>query len=85
LNTSASHELVPQRGTAHRVRDGLPADLRNPRDYPAEALCLKCSQPVRISRWLLMVAEKSQMDTTPQSTDSEWREGHEGVRDEGRA
>ena len=51
FNTSASHEITPLAGSAHRV-DGIPADLLNPCDYPCEALCSECGQPVRCERWL---------------------------------
>jgi hypothetical protein len=45
------HEITPLAGSARRVRDGTPADLTRPTDYPAEALCLECGQPVRIERF----------------------------------
>jgi len=39
------HQYPPLRASsARRVRDGLPADLRDPCDYPAEALCLVCGR-----------------------------------------
>lgn len=40
-------------GSARRVRDGAPADLSSPLDYPAKAVCLECGQPVRIERYFL--------------------------------
>jgi hypothetical protein len=45
------HDITPVAGSARRVRDGLPADLTSPLDYPAEAVCLVCGQAVRIERW----------------------------------
>jgi hypothetical protein len=51
--TSASHEITPLAGSARRVRDGELADLTNPLDYPAEAVCVECGQPIRAERWLL--------------------------------
>jgi hypothetical protein len=47
------HEITPKPGTARRVRDGEPASLLNPADYPVEAICIACGQPVRTERWLL--------------------------------
>ena len=47
------HEIVPEPGTARRVRDGEPASLLNPADYPAEAICLACGQPIRNERFYL--------------------------------
>jgi hypothetical protein len=47
------HEITPKPGTARRVRDGEPASLLNPADYPAEAICIVCGQPIRTERWLL--------------------------------
>lgn len=48
------HQYPPLRASsARRVRDGLPADLRDPCDYPAEALCLVCGQPIRCDRFYL--------------------------------
>jgi hypothetical protein len=47
------HEIVPEPGTAHRVRDSEPADLKNPLHYPIVAVCLTCGRPIRTERWLL--------------------------------
>ena len=47
------HEIIPEPGTARRVRDGEPASLLNPADYPVGAVCLACGQPIRTERWLL--------------------------------
>jgi hypothetical protein len=47
------HQITPLTGSARRVRDGELADLLNPHDYPAEAVCLVCGQPVRIERYFL--------------------------------
>ncbi len=30
-----------------------PADLIRPLDYPVEALCLECGEPIRCERWFL--------------------------------
>ena len=46
------HDITPVKGSA-RQPDGQPADLTRPLDYPAEALCLECGQPVRCERWFL--------------------------------
>lgn len=40
------HEITPLAGSARRVRDGELADLLNPHDFPCEATCLVCGQPV---------------------------------------
>jgi len=47
------HEIIPKPGTARSVRSGEPADLKNPLDYPVQAVCLVCGQPIRTERWLL--------------------------------
>jgi hypothetical protein len=44
------HEIIPRPGSARRVRDSEPADLRKPSDYPVTAVCLTCGQPVRCDR-----------------------------------
>ena len=49
----AGHRITPLAGFARRVRDGAPADLTSPLDYPAEAVCLESGQPVRIERYFL--------------------------------
>ena len=48
----SGHEILPEPGSARRERDGEPADLRNPTDYPAIAVCLTCGRPIRCERWL---------------------------------
>jgi hypothetical protein len=48
---SDGHRITPLPGSACRVRDGAPVDLLNPLDYPAEAICFACGQPVRIERY----------------------------------
>jgi hypothetical protein len=45
------HEIIPEPGSARRVRDGQPARLTSPLDYPAEAVCQVCGQPIRIERY----------------------------------
>jgi hypothetical protein len=45
------HEIIPEPGTARRVRDGEPADLTVPTHYPVEAVCQVCGQPIRIQRY----------------------------------
>lgn len=47
------HEIMPAAGSARRVRDGEPADLRDPREYPCTAVCKTCDRPIRTERWLL--------------------------------
>jgi hypothetical protein len=47
-----SHEAQPVPGTARRVSDRMPADIRDPRDLPATADCMTCGQPVRLSHAL---------------------------------
>ena len=47
------HEIVPEPGSALRVRDGEPADLTRPSDYPVKAVCKTCGRPIRTERWLL--------------------------------
>jgi hypothetical protein len=49
---TSRHRITPKRGSARRVRDGRPADLRNPAHYPVTAVCLVCGQPIRCERWL---------------------------------
>ena len=46
------HEIIPLKGSSRQL-DGSPADLTKPLDYPVEALCLECGQPVRCERWFL--------------------------------
>ena len=50
---TSDHEIIPEPGTARRVREGESADLTRPLDYPCEALCLECGQPIRCERWFL--------------------------------
>jgi hypothetical protein len=50
---TAYHEIIPEPGTARRIRDGEPARLTRPSDYPIEAVCKTCGRPVRCERWLL--------------------------------
>jgi hypothetical protein len=52
MAVSNGHEITPVAGSAHQV-DGSPADLTSPLDFPAEALCLECGQPIRCERWFL--------------------------------
>jgi hypothetical protein len=47
------HDITPEPGTVRSVRSGEPADLKNPLDYPVEATCIVCGQPIRTERWLL--------------------------------
>jgi hypothetical protein len=47
------HEIIPEPGSALRVRDGEPADLTKPSHYPVVAVCLACGRPIRTERWLL--------------------------------
>ena len=49
--TTAGHDITPLRGSARRARDGQLADLTSPGDYPVEAICLECGQPVRCERY----------------------------------
>ena len=46
------HAITPVRGSA-RTGDGTPADLLNPLDFPCEAVCLECGQPIRCERYYL--------------------------------
>jgi hypothetical protein len=48
----SDHTITPVKGSARQL-DGTPADLNRPLDYPYEALCLECGQPVRCERWFL--------------------------------
>jgi hypothetical protein len=52
FNTSTSHDITPLAGSACQL-DGTLADLTRPTDYPIEALCLVCGQPIRCERWFL--------------------------------
>jgi hypothetical protein len=46
------HEVLPEPGTARRVRDGQPARLTRPSDYPCVAVCKTCHREIRCERWL---------------------------------
>jgi hypothetical protein len=59
------HEIIPGPGSARRVRDGQPADLKNPLHYPVVAVCLNCGQLIRTERWLL--SEWRHVETEPGS------------------
>ena len=48
--TTTDHDITPLKGSARRL-SGAHADLTKPLDYPVEALCLECGQPVRCERW----------------------------------
>jgi hypothetical protein len=48
-----AHEILPESGTARRVRDGQPAQIINPAHYPVTATCLACGLPIRCDGWLL--------------------------------
>jgi hypothetical protein len=50
---TGDHEVLPDPGTARRVRDGQPADLLNPAHYPVRAVCRTCGEPARIERFYL--------------------------------
>lgn len=50
---TSGHEIIPEPGSARRVRDGQPADLTRPSDYPVTAVCKVCGQSIRCERWLL--------------------------------
>ncbi len=49
FNTSTSHDITTWavKGSARKL-DGTPASLLDPRDYPCEAVCLECGQPIRV-------------------------------------
>ena len=49
---ASDHDITPVRGSA-RGLDGSPADLLKPSDYPIEAICLECGQPIRAERYYL--------------------------------
>ena len=49
----SEHPVTPRLGTAVRVRDSTPADLRYPSSYPAAAECLECGRPACCERYLL--------------------------------
>jgi hypothetical protein len=50
---TAEHEIIPRPGTVRRVRDGQPANLTRPSDYPVTAICKVCGRRIRCERWLL--------------------------------
>ena len=62
---NTGHEIIPEPGTARRVRDSQPADLTRPSDYPVTAVCKVCGRPIRTERWLL--AEWRHAETEPGS------------------
>lgn len=43
-------KLIPRGGLGPQARRHS-ADLTRPLDYPCEALCLECGEPVRCERW----------------------------------
>jgi hypothetical protein len=43
---AGAHAAAPADGTAYSVRTQLPANLKNPQSYPAEAVCT-CGQVIR--------------------------------------
>jgi hypothetical protein len=47
------HEILPDAGACVRGRDGDPADLLHPEDYPIISVCCRCGRPVRCERWLM--------------------------------
>jgi hypothetical protein len=53
---STGHAITPLKGSARRIRDGQLADLTRLADYPVEAVCLECGQPIRCERWLIIGA-----------------------------
>jgi hypothetical protein len=46
------HVIEPSPGTACRTRDGKPADLLSPLDYPVLAVCAECGRAIRCRRYL---------------------------------
>jgi hypothetical protein len=52
-SSSTGHEIIPEHGSARRERDGEPASITRPTDYPILAVCLTCRQPIRCEGWLL--------------------------------
>jgi hypothetical protein len=67
FNTSLSgHDITPVKGSARRP-DGQLADLLNPCDYPCEAVCLECGQPIRAERWLRGEWHHIERFTNPQT------------------
>ena len=47
------HEILPKADACVRGRDGDPADLLRPDDYPIISVCCRCGRPVRCERWLM--------------------------------
>ena len=50
------HEILPQRGTMRRERDGLPSEnpvMPMPWEYPLTATCAVCGQSIRRERSML--------------------------------
>jgi hypothetical protein len=50
---NTGHEVIREIGTARRERDGEPAQLTRPNDYPMTAVCLACHSEIRCDGWLL--------------------------------
>ena len=50
-SSTDTHDITPLKGSARRASDGQLANLTRPMDYPVEARCLECDQPVRCERW----------------------------------
>ncbi len=45
------HQATPAEGTCYTAVGSLPARLCCPGDYPVDALCAVCHQPVRAGRF----------------------------------
>jgi hypothetical protein len=52
-SSSTGHEIIPQIGSARRERDGEPAQITSPTDYPILAVCLTCHREIRCDGWLM--------------------------------
>ena len=50
-DTLRNHAITPALGSARRARDGLPANLMHVSDYPVEAVCIECGEPIRCQRF----------------------------------
>jgi hypothetical protein len=48
----SDHRMEPVQSTVRRARDGEPADLLNPLDYPVVARCRGCGQRIRDPRMM---------------------------------
>jgi hypothetical protein len=57
------HAVLPR--SARRVRDGQPAALTRPSDYPITTVCMVCRQAIRCERFYL--AEWRHVETEPGS------------------